>query len=223
MDDNLGETGMEDIIIYGSGGMAKEVVYLIECINAVKPVWNIKGYIDDTRGDFGKVVNGYPILGTGDYLKSLDAPVNLVLAMSSPTVKESICHRIKTDNLHFPSLVHPSARVADNAVIGEGSIISIDCIISVNVNIGRHAFVNMRTVIGHDTVIEDYCSCLVNCIIAGDVWVGRGALLGSGCIIMEKTRIGSEAKIGMGSIVNFEVPAYHVVMTRPSKSMYFGN
>ena len=55
---------MEDIIIYGAGGLAKEVVQVIEDINAVSPKWNIKGYIDDIKGDCGEIINGYKILGT---------------------------------------------------------------------------------------------------------------------------------------------------------------
>lgn len=213
---------MEDIIIYGSGGMAREVVELIEDINRMKPTWNIQGYLDDIKGDCGEIVNGYRILGTGDRLKNLERPINVVLAVSDPDAKERIYNKIMDYPLKFPVLIHPSARVARNARIGEGSIIGIDCIVSVNVDIGRHVFLNMRTVVGHDTVIRDYCSCLVNCVIAGDVTVNERTLLGSGCIIMEKRIIGKKARVGMGSIVSFDVQDNHVVMSRPSKSMYFG-
>jgi serine acetyltransferase len=92
----------------------------------------------------------------------------------------------------------------------------------VNVSIGSHVFLNMRTVLGHDVIIGDYCTCLVNCVAAGNVTVGKGSVLGSGCIIMEKRTIGEWARVGMGSLVCFDVQDGHVVMSRPSKSMYFG-
>ncbi|NJD02000.1 MAG: hypothetical protein FIA99_05255 [Ruminiclostridium sp.] len=213
---------VEEIIIYGSGGMAREVVELIEDINRIRPTWSISGYLDDIKGDCSEVVNGYKVIGTGEVLKSLEHPANVVLAISNPEVKERIYNNIKGYPLRFPVLVHPSARVARSARIGEGSIIGIDCIVSVNVDIGRHVFLNMRTVVGHDAVIRDYCSCLVNCIIAGDVTMDERTLLGSGCIIMEKIHIGKKARVGMGSIVSCDVQDSHVVMSRPSKSMYFG-
>lgn len=213
---------MEDIIIYGSGGMAKEVVALIEDINSIWPVWNIAGFVDDIKGDCDEWVNGYKILGKGEVLKNPEMPRNVVIAISNPAAKESIYEVIKDYNLIFPTLIHPSARVARSAVVGEGSIIGIDCIVSVNVHIGNHVFLNMRTVVGHDAVIEDYSSCLVNCIVAGDVRIGRSVLLGSNCVIMEKIVIGNKAKAGMGAIVSFNVDESHVVMSRPSKSMYFG-
>lgn len=213
---------MEDIILYGSGGMAREVVELIEDINKVEPRWNIIGYIDDIKSDCGEVLHGYRILGTGEILKELAETTSVVIALSDPAAKESIYEKIKTCNIRFPVLIHPSARVSENARIGEGSVIGIDCVVSTNVNIGKHVFLNMRTVVGHDGVIQDFCSCLVNCIIAGGVQIKECSLLGSGCIIMEKKVLGRNCKVSMGSVVCFDVEDYHVVMTRPSKSIYFG-
>jgi sugar O-acyltransferase (sialic acid O-acetyltransferase NeuD family) len=213
---------MEDIILYGSGGMAREVVELIEDINKVEPRWNIRGYIDDIKGNCGEVLHGYRILGTGEILTDLTETTCIVIAISDPAAKESIFEKIKDCNIRFPVLVHPSARVAENAQIGEGSIIGIDCIISTSVEIGKHVFLNMRTVVGHDAVIQDFCSCLVNCVIAGGVQIKECSLLGSGCIIMEKKNLGKRCKVAMGSVVCFDVEDHHVVLSRPSKSMYFG-
>lgn len=213
---------MDDIIIYGSGGMAREIVELIGDINRIEPRWNIKGYIDDCRGNEGGVVHGYEILGASDILKDTAGTVYVIIAVGDPSAREHMFGKIKDYNIRFPTLIHPSAKVSDSAHIGEGSIIGIDCIVSTDVTIGRHVFLNMRTVVGHDAVIEDFCSCLVNCIIAGEVHIGEASLLGSGSIIMEKRVIGRKAKTSMGSIVCFDVEDNNVVMSRPSKSMYFG-
>lgn len=213
---------MEDIILYGSGGMAREVVELIEDINKVENRWNILGYIDDMKGYCEEILHGYRILGTGEILKNLAGATNIVIALSDPIAKETIYEKIKNCNIRFPVLIHPSARVAKNVQFGEGSIIGIDCIVSTNVHIGRHVFLNMRTVVGHDAVIQDFCSCLVNCVIAGGVQIRDCSLLGSGCIIMEKKVLGRHCKVAMGSVVSFDVEDNYVVLSRPSKSMYFG-
>ncbi len=212
---------MKDIIIYGSGGLAKETVELIEDINEVKSEWNIRGYIDDTKSEAGEWVNGYPILGTQEILKTVDENTYIVIAISDPPTKEQIVTAIQKYKPRFATLIHPSAKIAKNASIGEGCIISIDCVVSVNVSIGNHVFMNMRTVIGHDSTISDFSSCLVNCIIAGNVSIHKGALLGSACVIMEKKEIGEGVKISMGSVVNFDVEDNMVVMSRPSKCMRF--
>lgn len=213
---------MKDIVIYGSGGMAREVVSLIEDINLATPTWNILGYLDDVKNGSGERINGYPIIGTGETLKELGGDVNLVIAVSSPPAKKVIYERTKGYGLTYPVLIHPSARISGTASIGEGSVVGIDCIVSVNVRLGRHVFLNMRTVVGHDAVLGDFTSCLVNSIIAGSTVINEEVLVGSGSIIMEKKVIGSRARISMGSVVNFDVKEGCVVMCRPSKSMYFG-
>jgi len=214
---------MKDIIIYGSGGMAREVAELIEDINSLGPCWSIKGFIDDDDEKMGEVIHNYRILGTCEVLRDLTRPVHVIIAVGDPTAKKQIYEKIMDLNVLFPILIHPTAKVSKSAVIGEGSIIGIDCIVSTDVRLGRHVFLNMRTVVGHDAVIRDFCSCLVNCVIAGGVQMMPCSLMGSGSIIMEKKIIGSRAKISMGSIVSFDVEDDHVVMTRPSKSMYFGS
>ncbi len=214
---------MEDIIIYGSGGMASEVVQIIEDSNLVRPAWNILGYIDDFKGDSGEIINGYKIIGSAENLKSLNNPTSIIIAMSDPKAKKRVYNNIKEYNLTFPTLIHPTARVAHNAKIGEGCVIGMDSIVSVKVNIANFVFVNMRSIVGHDSEIHDFSSCLLNSVICGNVTINEGALVGSNSVIMQKKVIGKWAKISMGSVVSFDVKGGHVVLSRPSKSMYFGN
>ena len=39
---------LKDLIIVGAGCMGREVLQWVKDINAVKPTWNILGFIDDT-------------------------------------------------------------------------------------------------------------------------------------------------------------------------------
>lgn len=214
---------MRDIIVYGSGGMARETVQLIEDVNAARPQWNILGYIDDFKGDCGEFINGYRILGTGDILKRCDGNTYVVIAMGDPAAKKSVYEKISGYNLKYPVLIHPTAVIAPSARIGEGSIIGIQCVLSVNTVIGRHVLINTKSFAAHDSAIGDFSSCFVNCMVNGGVLIGEGVLVGSGSVIMERRRIGSFSKVSMGSIVVSDVEERHVVMTKPSRSMCFGN
>lgn len=212
---------MEDIIIYGAGGMAREVAGLIEDINKISPSWNILGFIDDFKGDSCECINGYRILGDHTVLHNYPNGASLVIAVGDPAGRQKVYEKIKAFPLKYPALVHPSARVAASASIGEGSIVSMDVIVQVNSRIGSHVFINMRTVLGHDVVIEDFSTCLVSCIISGNVIIKKGALLGSNCVIKEKLTIGKGAKVSIGAVVSFDVEDGHVAMSRPSISMKF--
>jgi sugar O-acyltransferase (sialic acid O-acetyltransferase NeuD family) len=214
---------MDDIIIYGTGGMARETVQLIEDINAVKPRWNIAGFIDDFRGDCGESVSGYAILGGNGILERYGEGTYVVIALGDPSSKRSVYEKTQKYKLKYPVLIHPTAVVAPSAVIGEGSIIGIQCVVSVNAVLGRHVLLNTKSFAAHDSVIGDFSSCYVNCMVNGGVSVGEGVLIGSGSVIMERRKIGSFAKISMGSVVVSDVGEGHVVMTKPSRSMLFVN
>jgi sugar O-acyltransferase (sialic acid O-acetyltransferase NeuD family) len=215
---------MKNIVLYGSGGMALEVVQLIEDINDIEPTWNILGYIDDYRGDQGEnnpVVSGYRILGTNNVIKDIDQSAYWVIAVSSPGAKREIVASLAQYNLKYATLIHPTAKISKNVTIGEGTMISYGCIVSVNAVLESHIYLNMRTVIGHDTVIKSFTTCLIDCIVAGDVLINEGVLLGSNCVIKEKKKIGKNSKISMGAAVFFDVDDNVAVMNRPPKSMRF--
>jgi sugar O-acyltransferase (sialic acid O-acetyltransferase NeuD family) len=215
---------MKDIVLFGSGGMALEVVQLIEDINELKPTWNILGYIDDFRGDQGEnnpVINGYRILGTRDAVGDFDKSVSWVIAVGNPKSKREIVEALAPYGLNYATLIHPTAKISKNVTVGAGTIISIGCIVSVNVVLEAHIYLNMRTIIGHDAVIKSFSTCLIDCIVAGNVLINEGVLLGSNCVIREKKTIGRNAKISMCSAVYFDVEDNVTVMNRPPKGMKF--
>ena len=215
---------IKDIVIYGSGGMASEVVQLIEDINETEPTWNILGYIDDYRGDQGEnnpIINGYKILGTNKAIKEFDKSTYWIIAVSNPKARKAIYESLQEYHLNYATLIHPTAKLSKNVIIGNGSVVSFGCILSVNVTLGSQVYLNMRTVIGHDSTIRDYSTCLINCIVAGNVLIEQGVLLGSNCVIKEKMTIGKNSKISMGSAVFFNVEEDVVVMNHPPKKMKF--
>lgn len=214
---------MKDLIIYGAGGMAREVAELVNDINMVSPCWIIRGFIDDFQGTCPEQLQGSSVIGTWEALKEAPEGTYVVIAIGDPDAKGKIYNRLcSLKNIRFPVLIHPSARISRDCSIGEGSVIGIDCIVSTGVHIGRHVFLNMCTVVGHDAQIDDFCSCLVNCVIAGSVHIMEGTLVGSGSIIMEKKTVGKKCRLSMGSIINFDVEDHHTVLAPPSKSIFFG-
>ena len=55
---------MKDIIILGANGFGREVLQWIKDINAVKPTWNIKGFLDDNLNALEGYPCDYRLLGT---------------------------------------------------------------------------------------------------------------------------------------------------------------
>ena len=109
---------MENIVIYGSGGFAREVIHLIDHINEVKTEWRILGYLDDDTDNHGKVINELPVLGGAEWLDGKEI-VHVALGIGSPKVKKAIVTKLKKfPNVVYPNLIHPSVKFSRFNTIG---------------------------------------------------------------------------------------------------------
>ena len=114
---------IQPVVVYGAGGNGRETVQLIEDINAHRARWDVLGYIDDDPSTHGRDVNGLPVLGGLEWLKSEGANVRIALGVGSPTVKRRIVARVGSDSQRFITTVHPSVRLCRWLEIGPGTSI----------------------------------------------------------------------------------------------------
>lgn len=209
---------MKKIAIYGAGGFGKEVAFLINDINQMKPQYDFVGYFDDekTKGD---TINLFPILGGIKELNSYDSELALVIAISDPTTKRRIVESVENDCVIFPSIVHPSALIGPNEVtsIGMGCIICAGTIITVNIEIKDFVLINYSCTVGHDTIIESYCSLMPTASISGDVRIGEDVYIGTGAKIINQLEIGKRTIVGAGAVVINSLPSNCTAVGVPAK------
>jgi sugar O-acyltransferase (sialic acid O-acetyltransferase NeuD family) len=188
----------ERLLIYGAGGLGKEVLSLVQALEQFEPL----GFIDDgLRKD--TVVKGLRILGGLDVLNSFTTPVNLVLAIGDPSAKSILVKMIDPSRVYFPVLIHPSVIIQDDTSvsIGEGSILTAGCILTTDIRIQSHVLINLSTTIGHDVVVGSFSSIMTGVNIAGNVKIGEGVMVGSGANVINGVTVGNFSKIGMGAAV----------------------
>jgi UDP-3-O-[3-hydroxymyristoyl] glucosamine N-acyltransferase len=87
----------------------------------------------------------------------------------------------------------------DDIIIGEGSFIGANSIITCNVEIGKHAILNRANHIGHDCRIGDYFSAMPGSIVSGNVNLGNKVYLGTNSSIREKITICDNVTIGLNT------------------------
>lgn len=80
---------MKDLYIIGAGGFGREVAWLVERINCVNPTWNLVGFIDDQEELWGTYEDGIEVLGSCEYLKSLEN-VYAVCAIGSAQIRKKL-------------------------------------------------------------------------------------------------------------------------------------
>lgn len=192
---------MKDIVIIGAGGIGREVAWIIEEINEVKPTWNIVGFVDENSEMHGKVVNRYKVLGGLDDLDKLELKPYVVVSIANCSVKRDIVTRLE-GRFDFATIVYPTVKISEFTEIGQGTIIYPGVILTVNTKIGNHVIISGNCGVGHDTVIGDYSSVLWGSNFSGYDVVGEACFIGVGTSVIQGISIESEGRVDAATVVS---------------------
>ena len=213
---------MKDIVIYGSGGLGKEVIWLIENINSYAPTWNVLGYIvSDSYSDLiGTVIYGYKVLGSEIWLSNLENEINVICAIGKGSVRKSIYERVVLyPNVIIATLIDPSVRIDKTVSVGDGSIICLNCSVTVDTNIGKGVLLNINSLIGHDAKVGDYCTFLPHSMAAGCTEIGECCEVGSGAFIIQGAKIVENTIIAPLSAVYKDITNSGMYVGNPARQM----
>lgn len=176
---------MNRLIIIGASGHGK-VVADIAVLNGYKDIV----FLDD---DLSKTYcGGFPIIGTTDKIVEGD----IFVAIGNSTIREKLSMNKKSI-----TLIHPSAVIASDVVIGEGTVVMAGVVINAGVKIGRGCIINTSSSVDHDCTVGDYCHISVGAHLCGTVKVRDCAWIGAGVIISNNVNVCGECMIGAGAVV----------------------
>ncbi|GAB3203731.1 sugar O-acyltransferase (sialic acid O-acetyltransferase NeuD family) [Pontibacter aydingkolensis] len=197
---------MKKIAVFGAGGFGKEVMMLIEQINATNQTWHILGFYDDGIKK-GTVINQYEVLGGVNDLNAITEEVSVVIAIGDSGIRANVKSQLNSSFINFPILIHPNVLIGNYVTIGEGTIITANNILTININVGKFVILNLACTVGHDAVLEDFTSFMPSVNISGGVIVREGVYVGTGAQILNHLEIGAHTKIGAGAVVKESLPA----------------
>lgn len=219
---------MKKLFIVGSGGFGREVLWLAQRVNEKNvrygrdPEWEIIGFIDDNQSLHGTTQDDYPVLGGCDYLGRLNESVYTVIAIGSARVKKLVAEKLSVyPNVHFATLIDPSAIISDRVEVGEGCIICAGTILTVDIKIGNHVIINLDCTLGHDDVVGNYVTIYPSVNVSGNVDVGEEAELGTGMQVIQGKKIGRQSIIGAGAVVVKDIPEKCTAVGSPARPIKF--
>lgn len=205
------------IIIIGCGAQARYIINTITLTEGPQ----IIGLID-TFGNpsiWGKVIDGALVLGNMDLLEQYppSSDLRVITAIADLAIKRKVVNLLETAGYSFYTAIHPSACIARNSAIGDGSIINAHVTIETGTNIGNHVIIHAGCVVEHDNILEDFTNLGPGVVTAGRVIIKNGAVVFTGASIIPDVVIGKNAVVGAGAVVTKAVAANSTVIGVPAE------
>jgi sugar O-acyltransferase (sialic acid O-acetyltransferase NeuD family) len=209
---------MQKVVILGAGGFAREVLDIFLVQREPAKQYEIIGFIDENPAMKGKELNGYPVLGSFDWFSSNDKnSIRVICGIGNPVTRRKVVRKALDIGLQFCNIIHPTAVLTPFVSIGTGVIITAGCIFTNRIKVGDHVHINLDCTIGHDSVIEDFCTVNPGVHISGNVHIRTGCDVGTGTTIIQGITIGEWSITGAGCVITKDVPPNVTIVGVPGK------
>jgi sugar O-acyltransferase (sialic acid O-acetyltransferase NeuD family) len=200
------------VFIFGASGHGKVVADICRSVNLP-----VKGFIDSGL-PIGTIVGrtGLSVIGNEELLNNGDS---IIIAIGDNWTRTEIARRLKSrfSDLHFPSVVHPTATIPPSCLLGSGVVICAGVICGIEVEIGEFCLLNTGSSLDHESIMERGSSLAPGVIVAGNVTIGPLSAICLGAKIGHRVKIGKESVVGAGSVVLKNVTDNVVVYGIPAK------
>lgn len=210
---------MRDIVIVGAGGFGREVYHWAHALLG-SPNYRFKGFIDD-HPDSEKISgNQLKILGAihpGKNQYDIQSTDRFIYAIGNIDNKRVIIDGLQRRGAKFITLVHPTAIVADTAMIGEGVVVCPFAMVSDHATISDFAMINCYASCAHDTRVGRYSILSPYATLNGYVELEEEVFLGTHASVVASRKIGHRTKISANSVAMTDVPPRSIVVGVPGK------
>lgn len=211
---------MEKIVILGKGGHAASLVDALERQNQ----YEIAGYIvnDGQKTEDDK----YPVLGDDTCLEQIfqSGIHNVAIGigfLGKSDLREKLWTTLKKIGFTLPVICDPSAILAQNVCIGEGSFIGKGAILNTNASIGSMCIINTGAIIEHDCKVGDFSHVSVGSVLCGSVQVGGSTFVGANATVIQGKIIGNHCIVAAGMTIRKNVEDNSVVFSRETQNFYY--
>ncbi len=209
---------MKHIVLFGAGGHGRVVRDIVDqqhaydlesCIVAVYDDYVLEKMMDGTL----------PILHSEEAFRNFvekNGSVLGLIGIGNNEIRERLSREYP---IRYAVAIHPTAIIADDVKIGEGTVVMAGAIINPGARIGRHCIINTGAIIEHDCIVGDYVHVAPGTKIAGNVTIGRMSHIGIGAAVIPRVVIGENVVVGAGAVVIHDVQDNLKVVGVPAKPL----
>lgn len=184
---------MKKYVIFGSGGLAKELIGYIANEHGVDTIAAIVSTEPFNNPEYTKSFNVRNSIEIGEFPEC-----EFLLAVAQPDVKRAI---VSKNEDRWGTYIHPSCEVSPFAKIGRGCMLTPQCIVVGDAIIEDFVFMNTNATVGHDARVGQWSTMFPNTEICGDCQIGPGCIFGIGSYVLPDRHLSAGIQVSAGSIV----------------------
>ena len=206
---------MKNLVIIGAGGMGRTLYDIAKECLGFGSEFQIKGFIDDNLNALDDFENYTPVLDKiSEYVpEEEDVFTFSIGGASRRKCIESLIER----GAEFINLIHSTARIGTNVIMGKGNIIGPFTTLGADCRIGDYNMIQSYTVIGHDAVIGNFNRIDTHVTCVGGIKILNETNIHTGAVINHKVTVKDRAKVGACSFVIRSVKEDTTVLGCPAK------
>lgn len=207
---------MKHLVIIGAGGFGREVHNMAPFCRGYGDEFEIKGFINDIPDALDGFEGYAPIIGTiKDYVPQPDDV--FICAIGDIAGRKKCVNLLLDRGAEFITLVHKTAGRDRNTEIGKGCILGVRVGISCDCRVGDFTILQDECLVGHDSVIGDFCQLHPRVFIAGKVSIEDEVHVGPYALVHPGKKVGAGVTVGAGSFVIRNVKSGCTVYGNPAK------
>lgn len=181
--------------------------------------------------------NGLKIIGYSDKEKSNSDPYNLsylgfeknddfigwqnevsfIFGIGDNRLRQNISILIESKGKTVETIIHKTANISKNALIGSGSFISKNVVVNALAVVGKNVILNTGCIIEHECVLGNAVHIAPGAVLAGNVSIGERTFVGANAVIKQGIVVGKDVVIGAGTVIIANIPDGKKVVGNPGR------
>ncbi len=211
---------MKGLVIIGARGFGREVSEAAKDCIGFGTEFVVKGFLDDDPHALDTTPGYPPILGpVEDYQPAGDDV--FACGLGDPRWQKHYADIILQKGGRFINLIHRTATIGKNTVLGSGCIILRGVDISCDITLGDFVTCQAYVVMGHDVRIGSFCHVGARSFFGGYSRVGDLTTIHPGSGILPHVTVGNGCVVGAGSVVIKKVKDGETIYGNPAKVLKF--